>query len=218
MQMKTKVVFCILLIFSTQLLSQDFSVGFNYSGLISGKNYESLSFYNLEAEYEFMKDILSAGLSATSTDSRLNNKFIGNSTPREPYETSFKFGIIVKYYPYYYKNGDFTLKAFIGSEIGFYYTSNIKTELNYPSSCESLFSFDQFDKFYSNISLGSIFYPDQILSVIFGIKYQIDNFKTTYEKPNCNYNEENWMLTYSKFTEKVNLNVLVWNIGFRVNF
>lgn len=216
MQMKTKVVFCILLIFSSQLLSQDFFVGFNYSGLISGKNYESLSFYNLEAEYEFMKDILSASLCATVNDSRLNNKFISNPTPREPYETSYKLGVQTKYFPFLFKSGEFAVKPYLGIELGIYY-SYFKTYLNMASSCAELYSFETQKSFYSDINLGGIFYPEQPLSVIIGFKYQISNPFIKYSVPICS-NEEYGSFGEIWHSEKVNLNVLVWNFGFRVNF
>lgn len=218
MQMKTKIVICILLIFSTQLLSQDFSVGFNYSGLISGKNYESLSFYNLEAEYEFMKNILSAGLSATVSDSRINKSFIKNPPPDDPYESSLKVGVQTKYFPYIIRIDSLIIKPFIGIEMGIYNSIGIVTYLNMPSNCAEQYFFGRNKAgFFTNLNFGSIFYPEQPLSVIFGFKFQINNPTVKYDQPICSETEYG-QIGEIRRTEKVNLNVLVWNIGFRVNF
>lgn len=214
-----KFVFIFLFLISNKLFSQDFSLGFNYSGLLTGNNYESVSFYNLEGEYEFIPNTLSAGLSATISDTRINKSFIKNSPHKDVYEGSFKLGVQAKYFPYLINIDSFVIKPFIGIELGVYNEFGMDLNLNMTINCEDEFFFGiKKGPFYTNLSLGGIIYPEQTLNIIFGLKYQFNYPSITYLQPICSTEEYSAYLGQIQHTEKINLNVLVWNLGFRFNF
>ena len=85
--MKESIVFLILIF--GNVFSQDFSIGFNYSNLLTSKNYESVSIYSLEGEYEFLENTLSAGFAASYIDASINNNFIKNPSQDNPVENTF---------------------------------------------------------------------------------------------------------------------------------
>lgn len=210
--------FLFLMLMFGLLNAQELSVGFNYSGLISAANYESISLYTLETDIEFIKNKLSVGLAASVSDSRITKTFIKNPPPDHPFEYSFKLGILTKYYPIFYQNGSFTLKPYIGVELGLYSTNHVETYLNMPSGCSELYSFDSRNDFYTNFSLGAIIFPEQALSFVFGIRYQINNPTLKYEKPNCDEYDSPTTEPATKYTEEVNLTLFVWSAGFKINF
>ncbi|MCB9248174.1 MAG: hypothetical protein H6613_06340 [Ignavibacteriales bacterium] len=117
--MKKKILSFFILFFG-DVFSQDFSIGFIYSNLLTSKNYESVSIYSLEGEYEFLENTLSAGFAASYIDARINNNFIKNPPQDNPIENTFKLGLQGKYFPYFYKNDSFTIKPYIGIELGLY--------------------------------------------------------------------------------------------------
>lgn len=198
------------------IYGQNFSFGFNYSGLLTGKNYESVSFYALEVEYAFIPNTLSAGFLASASDTRINKLFIKYSPPVNPYEGSLKMGVQAKYFPFLLKEDSFTFKPYIGIELGIS-LQGFQTYFNMPSNCFELYFFERNKSFFTNFILGGIIYPEQPLNVIFGLKYQISNPTIKYKQPICS--EEGWGEDGEIWhSEKVNLNVLVWNVGVRFNF
>lgn len=207
----------LMLFFSGIVFAQNFSVSLNYFGLITGKNYESASMYTFEGDYEFIENTLSAGFSASIIDSRINKTFIKNPSPDDPYETSFKLGIQAKYFPFLLKEESISLKPFVGIELGVYNTSHIQTYLNMPGSCEEMYWFESQNDFYTNFSIGSIIFPEQTLSIVLGLKYQINNPTIKYKKPNCS-DSSVAPDSHSKYIETVNLNMFLWSVGVKINF
>ncbi len=210
--------YSIIFLFSiSNIFAQNFSVGFDYSGLINGKNYESASLYTLEGEYEFIPNTLSAGFSASLSDTRINKFFIKNPPPENAYENSLKLCIQAKHFLFLLKNDSFTFKPYIGIELG-YNLQGIRTYLNMPSSCTEDYFFGRNKSFYTNFNLGGIIFPEKPFSFVFGLKYQINNPTIKYEKPNCSDDGQNCIEAPTEYTKKVNLDMFLWNVGFRINF
>jgi len=208
-----------ILIPTCSFLAQDFSVGFNYSRLITGKNYVSASLYTLEAEYEFIPNTLSAGFSASGSDTRINKSFIKNPPPDNAYGSFLKIGVQAKYFPFLLKTNSFTLKPYVGIELGVYNGYGIKTYLGMGSNCAEYYFFGRDNGgFYTTLDLGGIIFPEQPLSFVFGLKYQIDRPTIKYKKPNCSEDGQYSIGERTEHTEKVNLDMLLWSIGFKINF
>lgn len=205
----------IILCLSSNIFAQKFSADLNYSGLIAGKNYESSSIYTLEGNYEIINNTLSLGISGSIIDARIKNTFITNPTPDNPIESALKLGVQCKYYPFVISFSNFKISTFAGIEIGKFLANDVKPFPNMPTSCEETYRFDLPNDFYSNFSLGMILFPKKVFSFRFGLQYQIQNSKIKYEKPICNFDKPT---VYKKYEETVNLNMLLWNIVFEVNF
>ena len=213
--MKKIFVISILLFLSKELFAQNFSSGFSYSGLISGKNYVSASFYTLEGDSPILNN-LSAGITITIIDARIYKSFIKSPPPENVYESSVKLGVQTKYFPFLFNSESFALKPYIGIELGIY-NSYFKTYLNMPSGCSEHYWFETQKSFYTDINMGGIIFSEQLLSFIFGLKYQINNPTVKYDQPICS--EDGYgTIGEIRHTEKVKLNVLLWNVGFRINF
>ena len=197
--------------------AQNFSMGFTYSDVVSSKNYASSSVYTLEGDYAILNNYLKFGLTASIVDAKIYKTFIKNPPPLEigPTELSYKLGIQIKFYPLTFTNNTSNFKPYIGLELGDYISNYVSTYLNMLPSCEVDYLIHLPNSIYSNVNLGSDIFLDETFGINLSCKYQIFNPTISYEKPNCS---AGYATDFIKYKEKVNLNILFWTFGFRINF
>ncbi len=206
--------FILIFLFSViNLIAQSYSLSLTYSHLISSTNYESASTFTFENDYEVLENTLSLGLAISVINAELSPTFIKYPPPTKPEESSLKYGFQFKFYPLFFLNGSTKVKPFLGFEIGKYGSDYIRTFYNMPSSCEETYRFEDFTNLYTNFNFAAVVLPDKSVSFLFGVKYQFNSPQITYDKPNC---DETYLST--KYTEKVKLDIFLWNLGFKINF
>lgn len=205
----------LILISVNNLFGQNFSFGFNYSSILTGRNYNSVSFYSFEWDYGIIHNTLSAGFAVTGVSARIESSFIKNPPPANPYELSYKFGIDVKYYPLMDKENSSSFKPYICVEVGKYISDYISTYFNMLDNCEDDYSIKLPNTIYTDIILGTDIFPNEKIGLNIRCGYQIFNPTINYEKPIC---IEDMVTGHTKYREKVNLNMLLWSIGFKINF
>ncbi len=199
------------------IFAQKHSIDLNYSGLLTSRNVESVSEYAISGNYFLNEYNLSVGLEFSSIDSKVNFNVLKHpSLLLDVFEESApSLGINTKYYPRILDIQSY-LKPFIGFGMGWYlnkkvfgYFGNMVTSLE-----KSSYNFSNSIYPYINFNIGSIIFPENILSFVFNIHYQIRKPKITYTK--------NYILNSKsieeKYTETVDLSVLMWSVGVRVNF
>ena len=199
--------------------AQNVSVGFDYSGQITSNNYESVSIYTIGGDFEFEESNLSVGVDFSAFIGEINFKTLAHpsSSLKTFTESVPLIRINVKYYPSLfedYLNED--IKPYFVVAVGkALIAKSFTTNNNHTFYCGDHYSFSNKQYYYTNIGLGSIFAPTQLVSFLFELQYQFNKPTITYEKPNCsgNFIPD----SYSNFTEKVNLNMLFWTFGFRIN-
>ncbi len=210
-----RVIILFMLIFGN-CFAQKYYTSFNYGSLISSKNHYSVSLFKINFNYEFEDYNISIGSAITGLSDKLYSNVISRQ-PEFPYYLDisgfyYTLGVIVKYYPEFF-NVLPSIKPFVGTEVGFYIDNSMRsTNTNLPT-CEESYIFDLPNDLYANINFGSVFFPESVLSLIFEIKYRFRNPRITFTVPACQFQGLS-----SSYTEKVDLNMLMWSAGLRVNF
>ncbi len=208
----------IILFFSNMLYAQKTSTDLNYSGMIFSKNHNSVYFLFLDFNYSFENYNFSIGPEITALSGFINTNVISQQPSTEEIfninELSFGIGITGKYYPK--MPVDFLIiQPFIGLNLGLYIDHKPFGITGNLRPCELQYKFDIPFDFYTNFQAGSIIFPQSKLNLIFNIIYQFRYPYIKYLKPNC---YDNRTTTYSEYKELVNLSVLFWSAGLRVNF
>lgn len=202
---------------SSNIFAQEYSVAFNYSGLVTGVNNESTSIYVLEGNYKFKEYNFTVGIDITLIDGYVNFNSLNHSSIKSISrfnEQAPSIGINMKYYPSLF-NSTSPLKPYIGFGLGWYLYNGAFGIFDIRNlSCEESYTFSNSDYSYINFEIGSSLFLNKYLSFILGLQYQIRNPKITYKKPNC-FDDKS--TTYTEYREKVNLGMLLWSIGVQVN-
>jgi hypothetical protein len=208
-----KMIILLSLLIGSFSLAQDISIGFNYSGLLSSKNYESIDIYTIETDAEIISNTLNAGITISLFKGEILNSKTINPTPyKYIYEDTFKFGFSSKYYFYNYRNNYFGINTYFGLEFGSYLNSDFRSVRSQMISCEEDIRYEKTKDFYAILSLGSILFPEESINIILALQYQFRSLLLKYEIPAC---EPPYIS--SNFEETVNLNALLFNVGFRIN-
>ncbi len=202
---------------SYSIFSQNYSVDLNYSGLLNAKNIKSVAVYAISGNYFFNEYNLSFGLDFKVIDGKVNFSAMKHpSLLLDVFDESVpSLGLNTKYYLSVSSIQSY-VKPFIGFGLGWYlnkkafgYFGNMITSLE-----KSSYSFSNSIYPYVNFNIGSIIFPEEVLSFVFNFQYQIRRPKITYTK---NYIANSTSIE-EKYTETVNLNMFMWSMGFRVNF
>ena len=211
--MYKKYILLLLVLFASSLSAQEYSVGISYSNLISyDNNYKSAYLFSINGDYKILKYKVSAGIDASlfSTENYLINGLANFVNER-----SFNLAFNIKYYPVKLQIYDsLSVKPFVSIGVGTFLIHNMDIPGGTPS-CSDLYRVSTDDYFNTYFGFGLILFPEE-LNFIFDIKYLIRNPEITFDKPVCK-SEIVGPKSYTKYSEKVKLNMLLFSFGLRIN-
>lgn len=212
--MKKAFLLLLFVLLVNNLSAQKYSTGLSYSTLLNyNNNYKSAYVISVTGDYELLKDKISTGIDASLF---LTENFMIDNLATFVNERSFNLAVNVKYYPFKLQIYDsLSVKPFLSVGIGRFLIHNMDIPGGTPS-CSDLYKVSTDDYFNTYFSFGLVLFPEE-LNFIFDLKYLIRNPEITFDKPVC-IDEVHGPKSYTKYSKKVNLNMLLLSIGVRINF
>ena len=132
-------------------------------------------------------------------------------------ERLFNLEANIKYYPFKFNVFDsLSIKPFASVGIGTFLIHNMDIPGGTPS-CNELYRVSTNDYISTYFGLGIILFPENV-NFIFDIKYLIRKPEIDFDKPICEDPVVGPRKSYERYSKTIDLDMLLFNFGVRINF